>query len=322
MGGWFILAVYTVVLHIGWWITGTPPRVDTQTDSYLSNALFDQLAGWQTADWLYHALGTLLLLTIALVLNNIHNRYKLSGYSNRITAAIFLLLSAAFPAFAYLSPTLISAFFLVWAMQRLMRLYNEEAPRVWQYDIGVLLGLATVFHPTSVWLIGWALLSMLLLRPPRLGDGIAMLLGVATPHYLLAAYLFWQDSLHLWWQMWQDISLAYSIEFAFNAWDYAKAGLILLLLIIFLVRNLSALFTYTIQVRKYIRVIIGLIPFVLITVASNRLIYLDHFVLLLVPLAIVFGFHFAAIIEKRWGVVVHALVFLLIILSQYLTFVA
>lgn len=276
---------------------------------------------WGTPDWVYQLVGSILAISIALLLNGLHNQYKLSGSSHRLTAYFYILLSALYPGFTYLSPTLLAGFILALTFPILLRLYYEDAPRILLLDIGFLLGVATLLHVPSIFFLVWFIVSIILLRPFRMLDFVALLLGLLIPIYLLGVYLFWNDQLPLMLDLLKDLSTAYSIEFAFTYWDWAKGALTILILVIFLFRNLSALFTYTIQVRKYLRVIIGFLPVALLAILSNRLMYIDHFVLLLAPIAMVYGFHYSDLAGKRWATVLHTLLFLLIILSQYLTFV-
>lgn len=320
MSSWFALAFFTLLLWIGWWIYPTSFRVDPETNSLLSKWLFDAMTDWHTPIWVYHAVGSILVIAIALLLNHIHNRYKLSGTSNRLTAYFFVLFCALYPGFTFLSPTLLATFFLVLATQLLLRLYYEDAPRVWLFDIGFLVGIAVLLHVPTFFFFFWFAISIALLRPFRLGDFVALFLGLLVPLYLLGVYLFWIDQLPMLLELTKDLSPAYSVEFSFSYWDFAKGGLALAVWILFLFRNLSALFTYTIQVRKYLRVLIGFFPFALLAIMANRLLYLDHFLLLLVPMAVVYGFHYSDLAGKRWATALHALLFGLIILSQYLTF--
>lgn len=319
--GGFALSGAILLLWVGQWLAPVPPRTDPTTHSLLSQWLFTALAAWHTHAWVYQLSGNVLLLAIAWLLNNLHNRYKLATNANRLTAYFVVLISAVFPAFTVLSPTLIATFFITLAMQRLWVLYYETSPRVWLLDVGFLMGTAVLIHPSTLLLVPWIVGSVILLRPFRITDLAALMIGLLIPLFWLTVYLLWVDNLSLLPALFYDIGIPYSIEFAFTYVDWAKVMLVALIAILFLIRNLSALFTYTIQVRRYIRITIAFFPLALIAIVTNIYIYVDHFLLLLPPLALLFGFHYADVAHQRWATALHMALFWLVILSQYLTFV-
>lgn len=319
--GGFALLVAILLLWVGQWLAPEPARTDPTTHSLLSQWLFNALAAWQTPAWAYRLLGNVLLLGMAWLLNNLHNRYKLATNANRLTAYFVVLISAIFPAFTVLSPTLIATLLVTLAMHRLWVMYYETSPRVWLLDVGFLISTAVLFHPSTLLLVPWVVGGVILLRPVRIVDLAALIIGLLIPLFWLTVYLLWVDSVSLLPALFYDIGIPYSIEFAFTYVDWAKVVLVALITILFLIRNLSALFTYTIQVRRYIRITIAFFPLALIAIVSNIYIYVDHFLLLLPPLALLFGFHYADLVQQRWATLLHLALFWLVILSQYLTFV-
>lgn len=322
LAGGFIWLLYAVVLYAGHWIAPAELHLDKIHNSPFAAYVFGMLNAWNTPLWVYQLSGWLLLLLVALWLNLLHNRYKLHDYGNRMTAAMTVLIAALFPEMSVLSPTLIVVLHLVAVLHLVFRLYFDEAARVTLLDIGMLLGMAILWWAPVIVLLPWVIISVILLRPPQIGDLLALLLGLLLPLFWVMVYGIWIDApAYFLSAMWNDAGIVQSFYLPADVVSLTAFGLVALIVLGLVIRHLAGLPRYTIQVRKYSRILIGLLPFLLLVLVLQSPLYPGHLLLLVPPVALVLAMQFTQLVDVRVGRWLHLLLVGIIILRQYLTFV-
>lgn len=136
-----------------------------------------------------------LLYGHALIINYAVNEYRLTTRHSFLPAMSYMLATSLLPEWNYFSAPLLASTFVIWALLRLFRLYNVEVAKGRVYNIGLIMGLAAmVFLPSALFLL-FILVGLLVLRPFRLNEWLLLLMGVATPFYFHAVYLFLADRL-------------------------------------------------------------------------------------------------------------------------------
>ena len=142
-------------------------------------------------------LAFVLLYVQALMVNHAVNEYRMTGRPTFLPGMAFLLITSLVPDWSYLSAPLIASTFIVWAFCKLFELYNAPAANTRIYNIGLFLGIASFFYFPSL-LFGVSLLiGAAILRPFRINEVFLLLMGILTPFYFYAAYLFLTDNLSL-----------------------------------------------------------------------------------------------------------------------------
>jgi len=160
--------------------------------------LYKVLVNWLNSGGLLFFGGVLsfvLLYIQALTINGIINEYRMTTRHTFLPALSYMLITSLLPQWSFLSAALIATTFILWAFAQLFQLYNRPAANTKIYNIGLLLGLASFFYFPS-FLFGVAILSgLLILRPFRLNEILLLLLGIVTPFYFYAVYLFLTNGL-------------------------------------------------------------------------------------------------------------------------------
>jgi hypothetical protein len=145
----------------------------------------------RTGFWM--ALAFLLLQSA--YLNYILTSHGLMERYSFLTAIIYLLLMGAGPGMLYMHPVLIANFFLMLGLNQVLRTYNEEMVLIEVFNVGLLIALAGLFYVPALVFFLFLLFSLFIFYIIDLRSILAALLGLATPFFFLALYLFLTDRL-------------------------------------------------------------------------------------------------------------------------------
>jgi hypothetical protein len=121
------------------------------------------------------------------------NEYRMTTKPSFLPGMAYLLITSLIPDWSFLSATLIANTFIIWGFIKLFDLYNAPAANGRIFNIGLLVGLASFFFFPSLFVTICVLIGLLIMRPFRLNEIVLMILGVATPFYFFAVYLFLND---------------------------------------------------------------------------------------------------------------------------------
>lgn len=139
------------------------------------------------------AIYFLLIISQAFHLNFIFNNQRMFSRSNYLTAMSYILITAVFTEWNNLMPAIIANSVLIWLYSKIIKLYNNPNPKSLLFNIGLIIGVCIIlYHPTAL-LIVVAVFALLVVRPFSLTELLVMLMGVLSPFYFLAAYLFLSD---------------------------------------------------------------------------------------------------------------------------------
>lgn len=139
----------------------------------------------------------LLLYGQSLMVNYLVNEYRLLPKSTYLPAMAYLLLTSLLPEWSYLSSPLIATTFILWAFSKLLSLYNTPVARGPVFNIGLLIGISSLFYFPAACFLLCALLGLVILKPFRLHEVVLFLVGCLTPYYFMVTVLFLTDRLHL-----------------------------------------------------------------------------------------------------------------------------
>src|SRR6185503_809696 len=73
---------------------------------------------------------------------------------------------------------------------------NDPQAKSTLYNIGFAIGITTFFYFPSLAFALLIIFALVITRPPRLAEWIIAVLGIATPWYLLFAWLFLTNRLY------------------------------------------------------------------------------------------------------------------------------
>jgi hypothetical protein len=196
-GNIFALLIFGLLLKMPLFLFPKPP-VTTQNDAALYQGLVRWLSSFGASSALLASLIAFALLYVqALMLTYLINEFRMLGKPGYLPGAAYLLLTTLLPEWSFLSSPLVAATFIVWALIKLLRLYNLPVARGILFNTGLLLGLSSyVYFPAASFLICF-LVGIMVLKPFRLNELVLFLLGCLTPYYFYGAYLFLTDQFSL-----------------------------------------------------------------------------------------------------------------------------
>lgn len=201
----------------------------TETDGYF----YRYVLGWlesagKSFPWIYSIIAFILLYAQAMAINRLVNGQKLLPRPNFLPAMTYLLITSLFPQWQVLSAQLIMTSLLVWIVAQLSQLYNSPNARTILFNAGLALGLATLIYFPGMAFLLLVAVGLAITRPFRLPEWIITLVGLATPFYFYAAWLFMSDQ-------WQHVRLPVvsvaSEGFKSNAWVFASLAILLIALV-------------------------------------------------------------------------------------------
>lgn len=142
-------------------------------------------------------LAFFLVLSQALLLNHLVNRYRMMQKSNYLTGMSYLLISSLFTEWYRLSSAMMVSSFLIWALSRLSDINTNPNPRTTIFNIGMLVGISGFIYYPAIFFLVFIFLGLAFSRPFRLQEWMVAILGLIAPYYFLIAILFLRGTVDL-----------------------------------------------------------------------------------------------------------------------------
>lgn len=288
-----LLAVIATILFtaVFWaWSYSTYFSIVTQGSMPLYTVLIKALP--QHITWVYVCFAALLTLYQALYLNFILLKHEVLPKNTWIFAPIYVLLMCLIPQFLTFNPLLVSVSLIVWAFDKILKTYKSNNALALTFDIGLLIGLASlIYFPTILMCLLFAV-GVLLLKPFAWRDWLVFALGLLLPFYFLFTYYFITDQ-------WDLIAFQSNHFQQTLNWqqlipkDFGiTVGLIFTLLLLSLLSLISNFNKSVIKVRNTRQVTLstGIIAVLMLLVSKQYTPY--QFTVLCMPLAFLFTFYF------------------------------
>jgi len=192
----FMLLIYGLLLKLPWFISPQIPVIQ-KSDGFLYNHIITfikpSLDGYSIS---YSFISFFFLYTQALSFNRLLNNRRLMQKPNYLPAMSYLLITSFFNEWNILSAPLIINTLLIWVWAKMSNLYNDPRAKSTLYNIGFAIGIITFFYFPSLAFALLIIFALVITRPPRLAEWIIAVLGIATPWYLLFAWLFLTNRLY------------------------------------------------------------------------------------------------------------------------------
>ena len=139
----------------------------------------------------------LLIITQALRLNYALNDVRMFQKPAFTTALAYVLLTALLPDWNNITPALLVNSILIWMVYRVLKLYNTQHPKTLIFNIGLITGSTVLCYFAASPLVLVSFFALGVYRPFRLNEWLILLLGILTPLYFLAGWLYLNDNLQL-----------------------------------------------------------------------------------------------------------------------------
>jgi hypothetical protein len=184
------LFILSIIVHSHFLVE--PPRVVAMEDDGLISLVlikYGSLLNPISTTFIYHVL----VLIQATRLNYLFSDNRMFSKVNYLTAMVYILLTALYPAWSNLTPSLIANVMVIWFFSNVIRLYNSPSPKTLIFNIGLIVGLSILlYHPCAI-LILVAVFALLVVRPFFIAEWIVLILGILSPYYFLFSFLYLTD---------------------------------------------------------------------------------------------------------------------------------
>ena len=139
----------------------------------------------------------MLLYGQALLINYLVNEQRMTTRQTFLPAMSYLLVTSLLPDWNYLSAPLVASTLIIWTSIKVFKLYNATVASGVIFNIGLLIGVNSFIYFPSIAFLLCILLALMILRPFRLNEFVLLILGILTPYYFYAVYLFLNDKFSL-----------------------------------------------------------------------------------------------------------------------------
>lgn len=142
---------------------------------------------------LYGILAFVFLISQAVLLNRFMNKQRMLSRQNYLPGLSYLLITSLFPEWNQFSAPLLVNTLLLIILNSLFSTYNQPNAKGAVYNNGFVLGIASFLFSPSIAFVIWIFLAMMVIRPFRINEWLLCILGITTPAYFYAVYLFLTD---------------------------------------------------------------------------------------------------------------------------------
>lgn len=139
---------------------------------------------------LYSFLAFGFLFLQAMVLTRFINSQRMMARTNYLPGLAYLLITSLLPEWNYFSAPLLINSILLFVLSWLFGIYNQPNAKGAIFNIGLALGIAGFLFVSSLTFVIWVFLAMAVMRPFRLNEWLICILGITTPFYFYAIYIF------------------------------------------------------------------------------------------------------------------------------------
>ncbi len=222
----FLILLFGVLIKLPMFLH---PHITTARpgDSVLYKGLLDFLEpNARSFPALYPLLSFLLLFLQAAMLSRFINMQRMVTKPTFLPGMAYLLITSLFPEWNYFSAPLIINTILIYVLSRLFTIYNLQNLKGTIFNIGLSLGISSFLFFPSITFVIWVLLALMVMRPFRFNEWLICLLGLTTPFYFYAIYLFITG--HWSWENWLPY-ISFSLpKVEQSAWVSGSAFLLVL----------------------------------------------------------------------------------------------
>ncbi len=311
-----LLFVYALVLKFSLFLHPYFPVLH-EGDNYLYRFILTILGSvFGTAALPYSILSFIILFVQATLLNSICNYHKLLPRANYLPGMCYILVTSMLPDWGHFSAPLLVNSIMIWCWYRMVALYNSTSPVTSIFNIGLLLGFATLLYMPAFAFLLLMFFALLIMRPFRIQEWFVGIIGFTSPFYFLILILYFIRQLH-----WEN--LIPHISFTFPALPvsvWIVAGMSLLVIPftiggIFVQNNLNKML---IQVRKSWSLLLAFLIAAVFVIIINKAGSYENWIVTAMPFAV---FHSAAYYypqNKFLAGLLHWLCFSVAIVINYL----
>ena len=301
----FLFIFYLVLLRLGSYFV-LQDNLETIEYSIFATPIIDYLSG---NFWLKEIVTILLMVIQATALSLIVMENRLARELSLYPGVFYLLLLHSNPYFLSLSGVLMANSFFILALYEILKTYRKTDAAVNIFNIGLWIGLGSLFYYPMALLVIWSIIGLNFLRRFSIKELLLLLVGAFIPYWILGVYHFWNNSLEhlLQVQVYNNLQF-FKYHFYSILEEYAAYGFYVLMLLITFLSGRAYLLKHNIKTQNKINVIYWSLFIGMLILLIFPLIDFRGLLLLSVPLSIFISFNFI-ILARKWAEWLHLLWF-------------
>ncbi|MBC7866136.1 MAG: hypothetical protein H7X88_01265 [Gloeobacteraceae cyanobacterium ES-bin-316] len=186
----FLLLLYGFVLKISLFIYTRPPALQS-SDGPLYRSFIIWLSGVFSGSSVVFGFITFILLFVqAIAFNKLVNDQRMFQKPGYLVGMSYLLITSLFSEWFSLSAALIVNTILIWVWVKLCTLHNNGSAKTTIYNLGLGIGAACfIYYPSIIFTLLF-IVGIAITRPFKLNEWLIGLIGICTPFYFFASWLF------------------------------------------------------------------------------------------------------------------------------------
>ncbi|MDP9229618.1 MAG: hypothetical protein M3O67_02965, partial [Bacteroidota bacterium] len=139
---------------------------------------------------IYPIFAFIFLFIQAIMLNRLINDHRMMNRPNFLPAMTYMLVTSLFSEWNFFSAPLLINTVLLIVLSGLFKIYNQPKANGTIFNIGLAIGIGSLLFFPSLTFTIWALVALMIMRPFRINEWLLCLLGITSPYYFYAVYLF------------------------------------------------------------------------------------------------------------------------------------
>lgn len=140
-------------------------------------------------------LTIILVFVQSLMLNSLVNNSKLFESTTFVPALIYITVACLFREFMFLSSAMLAVTFIIPALGKSLRFFRRQYCYSEIYDMGFLIGIASLFYRPASVLIVLIFVALIIMRPFNWREWVIGLSGFITIFFLTGTVYFMVDKL-------------------------------------------------------------------------------------------------------------------------------
>lgn len=311
---WIILPVIAIVL----WLWAASNSFPVYYDS--SMPFYFLLIHWIESQprFLVLSFSLLLVFVQSIHLNYIIRKYNVLYKSSHVPALVYLFMMSLAPPITGFHPLLLVNSLWILALGMIFKLYKQNQPMRLDFDISLLISLASLFYFPAILYYGVYLLALAMISTFSWRDIIISLLGLVLPYVFVAFAFFytdhWSELLHT---LKEDsfrgqidpgalLLSSYQLSFYF----------ILILFVAGILRLANNFYKNVTQTRRYQQIILIVTIFSVLIIMFSSSYGVYRYCLLCIPFSVVLSYLFISG-KRKWFNEIIFVLFVAVILYNY-----
>lgn len=290
-----LLFFYTFLLQLVGWLTGVSAPPTTTVEGVLAKWFISDVApdGWWNL-----LLPALLIAGQAVGLNVLVVRHRMSRKITLLAGVFVIICWAMVPAFRGLQSVQFAGLFAVFALLSLGGTYKKNDPAVRLFNVGVWLGIGSLFCPPTLLLLPAFVVGLGALGRVRLRSVLQIVTGAGLTYFLTFSWAYYTGQTEMAWA-------AQTQSFGFPGFS-AVTPASFIGMIIFIVLGLLALANYgkltqllTIEGKKNASILLWFLLFAGCSFLLANVDGLGYLQLLVLPIGCLLGLRFNTISDGQ-----------------------